>query len=90
MRFLDHTQRSNTVRRNPLEEWPARSKDFYLTNHSNTRNRLVHMHSGGIRTQNLNSRGDAEPRLRTSGQRDRTYPNGDLHKYALSYERDLN
>jgi hypothetical protein len=30
-KFLDHTQRSNTVRRTPLEEWSARHRDLYLT-----------------------------------------------------------
>ena len=37
-RFLDHTQRRNTVGRTPLDEWSARRIDLYLTKH-NTHNR---------------------------------------------------
>ena len=33
-RFLDHTQRRTTVSRTPLDEWSARSRDFYLTTHN--------------------------------------------------------
>jgi len=33
-RFLDHTQRRNTVRRTPLDEWLARRRDLYLTMHN--------------------------------------------------------
>jgi len=29
--FLDHTQRSTTVGRTPLDEWSARRRDLYLT-----------------------------------------------------------
>jgi len=32
-RFLDHTQRSTTVGRIPLDEWSARRRDLYLTTH---------------------------------------------------------
>ena len=42
MRFLDHTQRRNTVGRTPLDEWPARRKDIYMTAH-NTHNRQTSM-----------------------------------------------
>ena len=34
-RFLDHTQRRTTVGRTPLDEWPARRRDLYLTTHNN-------------------------------------------------------
>ena len=37
-RFLDHTQRTTTVDRTPLDEWPARRRDLYQTTH-NTHNR---------------------------------------------------
>jgi len=37
-RFVDHTQRRNTVGRTPLDEWSARRRDLYLTTHS-THNR---------------------------------------------------
>jgi len=37
-RFLDHTQRRTTVGRTPLEEWTARRRDHYLTDHT-THNR---------------------------------------------------
>ena len=33
-RFLDLTQRHNTVGRTPLDEWSARRKDLYLTTHN--------------------------------------------------------
>ena len=34
MRFLDHTQQRITVGRTPLDEWPARRRDLYLTTHN--------------------------------------------------------
>jgi len=37
-RFLDHTQRSITVGRIPLDEWSAHRRDLYLTTH-NTHNK---------------------------------------------------
>ena len=37
-RFLNHSQRRNTVSRIPLDEWSARRRDLYLTKH-NTHNR---------------------------------------------------
>jgi hypothetical protein len=43
-RFLDHTQRRNTVGRTPLDEWSARRRDLYLTTH-NTHNRQTSMPS---------------------------------------------
>ena len=42
MRFLDYTQRRTTVGRTPLDEWPARCRDLYLTTH-NTHNRQTSM-----------------------------------------------
>jgi hypothetical protein len=30
-KFLDHTQRRNTVCSTPVEEWSARHRDLYLT-----------------------------------------------------------
>jgi len=42
LRFLDHTQRRNTVGRSPLDEWSARRRDLYLTTH-NTHNRQTSM-----------------------------------------------
>jgi len=42
LRFLDHTQRCNTVGKTPLDEWWARRRDFYLTTH-NPHNRQTSM-----------------------------------------------
>jgi len=42
LRFLDHTQRSTTVGRTPLNKWSARRRDLYLTTH-NTHNRQTSM-----------------------------------------------
>jgi hypothetical protein len=42
LRFLDHTQRSTTVGRTPLDEWSAHRRDLYLTTH-NTYNRQTSM-----------------------------------------------
>ena len=41
-RLLDHTQRSTTVGRTPLDEWSARCRDLYLTI-NNTHNRRTSM-----------------------------------------------
>ena len=40
--FLDHTQRSTTVGRTPLDEGSARRRDLYLTTHD-THNRQISM-----------------------------------------------
>ena len=40
--FLDHTQRRSTVGRTPLDDWPARRRDLYLTTHD-THNRQISM-----------------------------------------------
>jgi len=34
-RFLDNTEQRTTVGRTPLDEWPARRRDLYLTTHNN-------------------------------------------------------
>ena len=60
-RFLDHTRRSTTVGRTPLDEWSARRRDLYLTTH-NTHNRQTSMPpvgfeptiSAGVRPQTYN------------------------------------
>ena len=59
-RFLDHTQRRNTVGRTPLDEWSARRRDLYLTTH-NTHNRQTSMPLVGF-----------EPTI-TAGERPQTY-----------------
>jgi len=41
-RFLDHTQRSTKVGRNPLDEWSACRRELYLTKH-NTHKRQTSM-----------------------------------------------
>ena len=46
-RFLDHTQRRNTLGRTPLDEWSARRRDLYLTTH-NTHNRQTSITQGGL------------------------------------------
>jgi hypothetical protein len=40
--FLDHTRWRTTVSRTPLDEWPARRRDLYLTTHD-THNRQISM-----------------------------------------------
>jgi hypothetical protein len=47
LRFLDHTQRSTTVGRTPLDERSARSRDLYLKTH-NTHNRQTSMPPAGF------------------------------------------
>ena len=59
-RFLDHTQRSATVGRTPLDEWSIRRRDLYLTTH-NTHNRQTSMPWVGF-----------EPTIST-GERPKTY-----------------
>ena len=59
-RFLDHTQRRNTVGRTPLDEWSARRRDLYLTTH-NTQNRQTSMPKVGF-----------EPTF-SAGERQQTY-----------------
>ena len=45
--LLDHTQRSSTFGRTPLDEWSARRRDLYLTTHD-THNRQISMPPVGI------------------------------------------
>ena len=53
-RFLDHTQRRNTVCRTSLDEWSARRRDLYLTTHNTQHSQQTNIHApGGIRTHNL-------------------------------------
>jgi hypothetical protein len=47
MRFIDHTQRSATVGRTPLDERSARRRDLYLTTH-NIHNRQTSIHTVGF------------------------------------------
>ena len=60
LRFLDHTQRRNTVGRIPLDKWSARSRDLYLKTH-NTHNRQIPMPPVGF-----------EPTI-SAGERPQTY-----------------
>ena len=60
LRFLDHTQRRNTVGRTPLYEWSARRRDLYLTTH-NIHNRQISIPPMGF-----------EPTI-SSGERPQTY-----------------
>ena len=69
-RFLDHTQRRNTVGRTPLDEWSARRRDVYLTTHT-TLTTDKRPCPGGIRTHSLNRREAADLRLRPRGHWDR-------------------
>ena len=55
-RFLDHTQRRNTVDRVPL---PDNTRHLQQTS----------MHPGGIRTHDLSRRAAVDPRLRPPGHR---------------------
>ena len=50
--FLNHTQRSTTVGRTPLDEWSAPRRDLYLTNTRHSQQTNIHA-PGGIRTQDL-------------------------------------
>jgi hypothetical protein len=60
LRFLDHTQRRTTVGRTPLDEWPARRRDLYLTTH-NTSQQKTTMPPAGF-----------EPKI-SAGERPQTY-----------------
>ena len=71
-KFLDHTQRSTTVGRTPLDELSARRRDLYLTTH-NTHNRQTSIPPAGIRTHDLSRRAAADLRLRPRGHWDRLF-----------------
>ena len=60
LRFLDHTHRSITIGRTPLDKWSARCRDLYLTKH-NTHNRQTSMPPIGF-----------EPTI-SAGERPQTY-----------------
>jgi len=49
LRFLDHTQRHTTVGSTPVDEWPVRLRDLYLTAH-NIYNRQTSMPPVGFET----------------------------------------
>ena len=68
-RFLDHTQRCNTICRIPLNEWSACRRDLYLHNTQHSQQTDIHA-SGGIRTHNLSRRAAADLRLRPRGHWD--------------------
>jgi hypothetical protein len=69
-RFLDHTQRSTTVVRTPLDKWSARRRDLYLTTYT-TLTTDKRPCPGGIRTNILRRRVAADLRLRPRGNLDR-------------------
>ena len=46
-RFLGHIQRRTIVGKTPLDEWPARRRDFYLTTH-NTHKRETSISPAGF------------------------------------------
>ena len=60
LRFLDHTQRRNTIGRTPLDEWSVRRRDLYLTTHD-THKRQTSMPPVGF-----------EPTI-SAGERTQTY-----------------
>ena len=66
-RFLDHTQRRNTVSMTLLDEWSASRRDLYLKIHNTQTD--IHA-SGGIQTHSLSRRAAADPRLRPRGHWD--------------------
>ena len=81
-RFLDNTQRRNTVGRTPLDERSARRRDLYLTRH-NTHNRQISMPPVGF-----------EPTI-AAGERPQTYAldravtgTGQLKHSLLKYKRN--
>jgi len=67
---ISRSQRRTAVGRTPLDEWPARCQDLYLTTRTK-HNRQTSMPPGGIRTHNLSRRPAADLSLRPSGHGDR-------------------
>jgi hypothetical protein len=63
--FLDHTQRSSTVGRTPLDEWSARRRDLYLRTHD-THNRQISMPPVGFEPTILAGERPQSARLLTS------------------------
>jgi len=72
-RFLDHTQRSTTVGRTPLDEWLARRRDLLPDNTQSSQLTDIHV-PGRIRTHNPSKRAAANTRLRPRGHWDRPPP----------------
>ena len=64
------TLRNTTIGRTPLEEWPARRRDLYLTAH-NTHNRQTSIPPAGFEPHNPRNQASADPRLRPRGHWDR-------------------
>jgi len=71
-RFLDDTQRRNTVGRTPLDSWSVCRRELYLTTH-NTQQTDIHA-PGEIRTHNLSRRAAVDLLLRPRGHWDRLFP----------------
>ena len=63
------TLRHTTLGRTPLDEWPARRRELYLTTH-NTYKTNIHA-PGELRTHNPSKRAAEDPCLRPCGQGDR-------------------
>ena len=74
LRFLDHTQRSTTVGRTPLDERSARRRDLYLTTH-NTHNRKTSMPrwNSNPRSQQASGRRPTPSIARPLGPADQEY-----------------
>jgi hypothetical protein len=64
----DHTRRCNIVGRTPLDKWPARGRDLYLTTH-NTHKKPTSMPPVGSEL-NLSRQAAAGPRIRPRGHWD--------------------
>jgi len=73
MSFLDYKQRRTTVGRTPLDEWPARRRDLYLTTH-NTHNRQTSMPPVGF-----------EPTT-PAGERPQTYAGEEINRFISCRE----
>ena len=54
--------RHSTLGKTPLDEWPARRRDLFLTT-QNIHKKQISKTLGGIRTRNPNEQAVAEPRL---------------------------
>jgi hypothetical protein len=69
-RFLNQTQRRTTVGMNPLDEWSARRRDFYLTTHN--------IHNGQTSMPPIGF----EPTI-SAGERQQTYGHWKRPKFPL-------
>ena len=65
--------RRTTLVKTPLEEWPTRHRDLYLTNTQLSQETEIYV-PGGIRTRNPNKRATADPRLRPRDHWDSPWP----------------